>query len=434
MDVSGLTIAIGFALLTYGAFKEWNIIAITIVAAVVMGLGIPDKSLLQVLEQTWQGGFGGFAASWVVVLCVSAYFAKIMEDSGAAWRIGNTIINRFGHQASLIMYVLVVTLLTYGGINCWTIIFVTLPIARPIFEKGRIPWYLFPGILNVAVTFPLGIMPGALQIQNIIPTKYLGTNLMSGFWEGMAGTACFLAFNYLFFAYEIRKGRAKGALEEKYGRPENTDEQVACFARFEEKAPGFWLALAPIVLSVVLVNGFNVNVIYAVAAGCVCAMALFGKSMASPAKTLNDGFMDGIVPLALVGALIGFGKVVSLTPAFAAVKEWLFALPIGGAAKVVVIESVVAAITGSATGALTMALDMFAKDFLTWGMDPGTIHRLIVTASLGFDTTPWNAFAILTFSMAGVSMAKGYWHVFVASVIAPLLACIPIYLVGMLVH
>ncbi len=434
MDMSGLTIAIGFVLLTYGAFKEWNIIAITIVAAVIMGIGIPGKTILQVVEQVWQGGFGSFAASWVVILCVSAYFAKIMEDSGAAWRIGNTIIKKFGQQASLIMYVVVVTILTYGGINCWTIIFVTLPIAKPIFEKGRVPWYLFPGILNVAATFPLGIMPGALQIQNIIPTKYLGTNLMSGFWEGIAGTICFLAFNYFFFAYEIKKGRDRGALEQKYGRPENTDEQMACFDKFEETAPSFWMSLAPIVVSVILVNGFNISVIYAVAAGCLCALMLFRKAIDNPAKTLNNGFMDGIVPVALVGSLIGFGKVVSLTPAFASVKEWLFALPIGGAGKVVVIESVVAAITGSATGALTMALDMFAKDFLTWGMDPGTIHRLIVTASLGFDTTPWNAFAILTFSMAGVSMAKGYWHVFVASVIAPLVACIPIYLVGMLVH
>ena len=434
MDISGLTIAIGFALLTFGAFKEWNIICITIIAALIMGMGIPDKTLLQVLEQTWQGGFGSFASSWVVILCISAYFAKIMEDSGAAWRIGNTLITKFGRQGSLLMYVVVVTFLTYGGINCWTIIFVTLPIARPIFEKGMIPWYLFPGILNVAATFPLGIMPGALQIQNIIPTKYLGTNLMSGFWEGMAGTICFLAFNYLFFAYEIKKGRARGALDEKYGRPENTNGQDACLAKYEETAPNFWICLIPVCLSVILVNGFNINVIYAVAVGCLSAIALFRKALDNPVKTLNNGFMDGIVPVALVGSLIGFGKVVAITPAFASVKEWLFALPIGGAAKVVVIESVIAAITGSATGALTLALDMFAKDFLTWGLDPGTIHRLVVTASLGFDTTPWNAFAILTFSMAAVPMSKGFWYVFVASVIAPLLACIPIYWVGVLIH
>lgn len=49
------------------------------------------------------------------------------------------------------------------------------------------------------------------------------------------------------------------------------------------------------------------------------------------------------------------------------------------------------------------------------------IHRIIVTASGGFDTVPWNSFVVLMLTMSKLDHKRAYMPVFWVSLILPIL-------------
>jgi H+/gluconate symporter-like permease len=190
----------------------------------------------------------------------------------------------------------------------------------------------------------------------------------------------------------------------------------------EQKAPGFVLSLIPIFLALVLINILKVNVVYGLFIACVCCLVLYWKSYSKIIDTLNSGIMDGILPLVLVAMVVGIGKTVTATPAFVLIKDWLVSLQLGGLMKVFAITNVFAAITGSSSGSMTMTLEMFSKDFLATGLDPGMIHRIITASSAALDTLPWCSVIVLILSLAGLTYKQAYKQVFVVSVIMPLIS------------
>ena len=57
-------------------------------------------------------------------------------------------------------------LLGYGGVSVFVILFVVVPIARPLFKEVNLSWYLFPGIFFFGIaTFVMSMLPGTPQIQ-----------------------------------------------------------------------------------------------------------------------------------------------------------------------------------------------------------------------------------------------------------------------------
>ena len=74
--------------------------------------------------------------------------------------------------------------------------------------------------------------------------------------------------------------------------------------------------------------------------------------------------------------MVGVGKVVSATDVFALVQENIINLPLPGLVKVAAITTIIAGITGSASGGLTIALELFGETFISWGYTPEIIHRL----------------------------------------------------------
>ena len=80
-----------------------------------------------------------------------------------------------------------------------------------------------------------------------------------------------------------------------------------------------------------------------------------------------------------------------------------------------------AALTGSASGGLTNALDAPASTYLARaaevGMDPALLHRLAVIGSGTLDSLPHNG-AVVTFLTVGGSTHKdGYKDIFVVAIL-----------------
>mgnify|MGYP000201171557 CR=1 FL=1 len=438
--VSVIGIILAFAVLIFAAYKKISMFLAAVLAAAIVALfgGLDVAASLVGADGPFLIGMKDFVGSWLVIFALGALLGALYDKSGATWRISSTLINKAGTQWTLLIYVLVGALLVYGGIQVTVMIFVLLPFAKILFPKAGIPWYLFPGITGLAIaTFAMGQMPGSLQMQNIIPTQILGTALTAAPVEGVGHYEPLRHYAEVHLLLEpLPRGKGhddpEAAIELYQVQGGILDEK-----ELEQRAPGFWISLLPMVVTFVLINGFGVELLYGLTAGCVLSLLFFCKSLGGVkgfGEIVSEGFNNGIFPCIIIAAVVGVGKVVSATDVFALVQENIINLPLPGLVKVAAITTIIAGITGSASGGLTIALELFGETFISWGYTPEIIHRVASIACGGLDTLPWNGTVVMLFALSGVSYKKGYKHVAMETVILPLLSLIPVFIYYSIVH
>ena len=433
--VSVIGIILAFAVLIFAAYKKISMFLAAVLAAAIVALfgGLDVAASLVGADGPFLIGMKDFVGSWLVIFALGALLGALYDKSGATWRISSTLINKAGTQWTLLIYVLVGALLVYGGIQVTVMIFVLLPFAKILFPKAGIPWYLFPGITGLAI-FAMGQMPDSLQMQNIIPTQILGTALTAAPVEGVLATLFMIVVGVGYLYWQVKKGHndPEAAIELYQVQGGILDEK-----ELEQRAPGFWISLLPMVVTFVLINGFGVELLYGLTAGCVLSLLFFCKSLGGVkgfGEIVSEGFNNGIFPCIIIAAVVGVGKVVSATDVFALVQENIINLPLPGLVKVAAITTIIAGITGSASGGLTIALELFGETFISWGYTPEIIHRVASIACGGLDTLPWNGTVVMLFALSGVSYKKGYKHVAMETVILPLLSLIPVFIYYSIVH
>ena len=255
--VSVIGIILAFAVLIFAAYKKISMFLAAVLAAAIVALfgGLDVAASLVGADGPFLIGMKDFVGSWLVIFALGALLGALYDKSGATWRISSTLINKAGTQWTLLIYVLVGALLVYGGIQVTVMIFVLLPFAKILFPKAGIPWYLFPGITGLAIaTFAMGQMPGSLQMQNIIPTQILGTALTAAPVEGVLATLFMIVVGVGYLYWQVKKGHddPEAAIELYQVQGGILDEK-----ELEQRAPGFWISLLPMVVTFVLINGFG---------------------------------------------------------------------------------------------------------------------------------------------------------------------------------
>lgn len=428
---SSIGIIIAFMLLILGAYKKISMFLIAVISASAIAL-LSGFDISTTLLGTFKNGFMNFVGSWMVIISLGALLGNIYNDSGAAWRISDTLIKKTGTKLSLIVYVLVGGFLVYGGIQVPVMVFVLLPFAKVIFKKAGIPWYLFPGITILSIaTFAMGMLPGSLQMQNIIPSRVLNTSLMAAPVEGILATSFNLIIGLIWLQYHINKGKDTPEADIKNYKIETIDLDEETL---DKKSPNFIISILPMLISLILINIVRINLIYGLSIGCIIGLILFRRSIEDIKNMISSGFNDGIMPTVLIASIVGVGSVIGTTPIFSIIQENIIHIPIPGLAKIGAITTIMAGITGSASGGLTMALELFGEQFINLGYSPEIIHRVASIAAGGLDTLPWNGTVVMLFALSGVSYQKGYLHVAVESVILPLLSLIPVFIYYALTH
>src|SRR5262249_57178103 len=94
--------------------------------------------------------------------------------------------------------------------------------------------------------------------------------------------------------------------------------------------------------------------------------------------TIDAGAHASVLPVVSVASLVGFGAVVAAMPAFAAVRDAVLGIGGGPLGSLAVATNVLAALTGSASGGPTIALDVFGSTYMARageiGLAPGRPH------------------------------------------------------------
>ncbi|MCC4309810.1 hypothetical protein LL252_14645 [Alcanivorax marinus] len=410
----------GLALLVVLTMRGVNIIISAVLCAMLVAVcsGLPlDDAMLD----SYMAGFTGFFTTWFPAILLGAIFGQLMDDSGAAKAIARQSSRWFGEKRAIMAVVGASAILTYGGVSVFVVGFSVYPIAFELFKNANLPHRFIPGAMVFgSISFTM-TSPGSPEVQNLIPTEHFGTTAVAG---GVIGVICALTILVL-GAWAIRR-----CVRRAVNAGETFDPPAA--ARQHDRDDGApvptWAALLPLL---VLVGGFNLlslalgvrpveALLVAMGASLVLGFALFHRHLHQRVRTLGAGADNALVATANTCAVVGFGAVAALTPAFKEIVAVLTDLPGLEYAGLAMAVTVIAGITGSASGGLGIALPILAPIYQGMGLDNGAMHRISALASGGLDSLPHNGYVVTTIrAICKETHQRAYPTVFIASVLVP---------------
>jgi len=424
------------------AYRGFSVILFAPLAA-LLAVVLTDPALVApMFSSVFMDKMVGFVKNYFPVFLLGAVFGKVIELSGFSKSIVSTVIRLVGRERAMLSIVLVGALLTYGGVSLFVVVFAVYPFAAEMFRQGGIPKRLIPGTIALgAFTFTMDSLPGSPQIQNIIPTSFFGTTTWAAPILGTLGGLFVFALGMLYLESRRRQAQTRG---EGYGEGHtNEPEPVA-----DELLPNPWVALSPLIVvglgnilftklipvfygsshefqlagmaKPVATNVAQLTAIWAVQAALILGILtvlLFAW------KPVSSRFAEG-TKAAVAGSLLasmntaseyGFGGVIASLPGFVAIADLLRSIP-NPLVNQAITVNVLAGITGSASGGMSIALAAMADQFKAAaeaaGIDFQVLHRIASMASGGMDTLPHNGAVITLLAVTGLTHRQSYGDIF----------------------
>ncbi|MDF6888986.1 GntP family permease, partial [Escherichia coli] len=118
---------------------------------------------------------------------------------------------------------------------------------------------------------------------------------------------------------------------------------------------------------------------------------------------------------------VGFGAVVGSVAGFKSISNMLLSIPGTPLISLSLATQLLCGITGSASGGLGIAMELFAKQFLALGLAPEVIHRIASLATAGLDVMPHNGAVITALAVVGLTHKQAYKPIFMLAVVTPIL-------------
>jgi H+/gluconate symporter-like permease len=176
------------------------------------------------------------------------------------------------------------------------------------------------------------------------------------------------------------------------------------------------------------------SVATALAAAIVTLLLTTGWRLPVVRASVDAGANAAVLPALSVASLVGFGAVVAALPAFALVRDWVLGLGGGPLVSLAVATNVLSALTGSASGGLTIALDALGPTYLRLaaqhGIDPALLHRVAVIGAGTLDSLPHNGAVVTLLAVCGSTHAKSYFDIVMVGIAGALLALVAVIALG----
>jgi H+/gluconate symporter-like permease len=355
--------------------------------------------------------------------------------------------------------------------------------ALAMFKAADIPRRLMPAAIMLGTaTFTMSALPGSPAIQNTIPMPFFGTTpfaapglgiiaavIMLGFglwWLGRAETSARKAGEG--FGGEVEVSSSVGddeLVRERATVAQSFDPAEIAHGHLAKIPPPIGLAALPlvVVIAVNLLMSFWVlpqidasflaeqrwgktsltavggvwAVIVALAAASVVLIAANRQRLPSLRQSIDAGANASVLPAFSVASLVGFGAVVAALPAFGMVRDWVLSIGGGPLVSLAVATNVLAALTGSASGGLTIALDALGATYMRIaaeaGIDPAIMHRVAVIGAGALDSLPHNGAVVTLLAVCGSTHRDSYFDIIMVAIVGALLALVAVIILGTMV-
>jgi H+/gluconate symporter-like permease len=473
-------ILIGLAILIWLAYRGWSVLLLAPAAALVVAT-LGREPLLAHWTQTFMASAASFFGQFFPLFLLGAVFGKLMEDSGSVSAIAQFTTERLGSERAVLAVVLAGALVTYGGVSLFVAFFVLAPMAQELFRSAGIPRRLMPAAIVLGTsTFTMSALPGTPSIQNAIPMPFFGTTPFAAPGLGIIASAVMLGFGLWWLMREEKHARSTGegfgegapASADHLANDELLRERATAAREFDpaelthggstEAPPPFGLAALPL-LVVILVNlllslvvlpridaGFlaeprwggtslsAVAGVWSVATALACAIAAViavnWRRLPELRRSMDAGVNASVLPVVSVASLVGFGAVVAAMPAFGIVRDWVLGIGGGPLVSLAVATNLLAALTGSASGGLTIALDALADTYLARaadiGLSPELLHRVAVIGAGTLDSLPHNGAVVTLLAVCGSSHRDSYRDIVMTGIVGAIFGLVAVIALG----
>jgi H+/gluconate symporter-like permease len=475
-----LGILVGLGLLVALAFRGWSVLLLAPLAALIAALFSREPPLAH-WTQTFMRSAAGFLAQFFPLFLLGALFGKLMEDSGSVAAIANFMTKTLGPRRAVLAVVLAGALLTYGGVSLFVAFFVLAPMAQELFRAAGIPRRLMPAAIVLGTsTFTMSALPGTPSIQNAIPMPFFGTTPFAAPGLGILASLIMLGFGLWWLHREEAVARTNGEgfgdgapmPADRVATDETLRERATAAREFDPAeithgarsgAPTpVMLATLPLVM-VIIVNlsmslfilpaldtgflsearwgetslasvGGVWSVITALACAIVAVIAVNHRRLPSLRATMDAGANASVLPAVSVASLVGFGAVVAALPAFSVVRDAVLGIGGGPLVSLAVATNLLAALTGSASGGLTIALDALGSTYMARaaaiGLDPALLHRVAVIGSGTLDSLPHNGAVVSLLAVCGSTHRESYRDIVMVGIVGALVALVAVIALG----
>lgn len=469
------------ALLMYLAFRGISLILLAPGMALIAVLLTGSLPILATYTQVFMSNTGSFIVAFFPLFLLGAIFGKLMDDSGSAKSIARSVSAWLGPQRSIISIVLCCGVLTYGGVSAFVVAFAIFPVAAALFRTADIPKRLIPGTLALgAFTFTMSALPGTPAIQNAIPMPFFSTTAFAAPGLGIIAAAVMIVLGIAWLNRRSARARSAG---EGYG--DHADSLPICDVVMRERAqgrgfdiaelsdssannedlPSFVLALLPVIIVIVANFAFvqfvvplmdttylaepkfgattieSVRGVWAVIVALFLAIVLLivinYRRLTDLRTSLDQGADASVLPIFNTASLVGFGAVIAALPVFKLIAEAM--LSVGGGDPLVGIAAsvtVLSAMTGSASGGMSIALDALGPTFVDLahvsGVSLEAMHRVTAVASGALDALPHNGAVITLLTVCKIGHREAYIDILMVAIIAPMISLAVIILLASL--
>jgi H+/gluconate symporter-like permease len=452
-EVSIASIVLALLLLMYLTYRGLGVLWLApLLASLAVFLSDSPPALAH-FTQVFMPALGGFVIAFFHLFLLGALFGKLMQVSGAADAVAQAMGVWLGRDRAILAVVLACALLTYGGVSLFVVAFAAYPIAASLFRQAAIPKRLIPGAIALgAFTFTMTALPGTPSIQNAIPMPFFGTSLFAAPGLGVLAGGVMLGTGLLWLGLRTRWARQRS---EGFDDDTPAGGQAPTAEATTGPRVSVWLALLPaavvvgtnFVLSRFVVPLWDapylglaqfgatdlsaVQGMWSLVLALLLGIGLQVLMLLSVPKTLSSAFNDGaresVMPLLNTASLVGFGAVVAVLPGFALLSELTTQLAGGNPlVSISVAVNLLAGITGSASGGMSIALQTMGNGWLAQaqasGMSADLLHRVTVIATGGLDALPHNGAVVTLLGICGVTHRQAYLDILVVAVLGPLLA------------
>jgi len=473
-----LGIFASLGLLVLLAFRGWSVLLLAPFTALIAA-AFGGEPLLASWTQTFMVTASGFLAQFFPIFLLGAVFGKLMDDCGAVASIASFITRRLGDQRVILAVVLAGALVTYGGVSLFVAFFVIVPMAQSLFRAAGIPRRLVPAAVILGTSsFTMSALPGTPSIQNAIPMPFFGTTPFAAPGLGTIAAAIMLGIGLWWLLRAEKKARrggegygdapplAAGAddelLRERATVAREFDPAEIRHGHHSDTAVPFLSAILPLaavitvnlVMSLVVLPRLDFSflaeerwgrtslpavagvwaVATALAAAIVTVVLCNWQRLPKLRQSMDAGANASVLPALSVASLVGFGAVIASLPAFAVVRDWVLAIEGGPLVSLAVATNVLAALTGSASGGLTIALDALGQTYMEIaarvGIDPSLLHRVAVIGAGTLDILPHNGAVVSLLAICGSTHRESYFDIMIVGIANSIVALVAVIAIG----
>ena len=462
---STLAIALSLLLLMYLAYRGVTVLLLApLMAALAVLLSGDAGFLLPNYTDTFMSALSSYVLAYLPIFLLGSLFGQLMADSGAANTLAQWIVRSVGERHAIVTVVLACALLTYGGVSLFVVAFAIYPVAMGLFRPANIPKRLIPATIALgAFTFTMTALPGTPAIQNAIPMPFFGTNVFAA--PGLGIMAALVMFSSGTW-WLTRRAAAAKARGEGYGQHDDdgamvdnvNDDVVNDPRKARMPVP---LALLPLLLVVGINAVFtylvfpNVDfsfladrfsgvtpekvvglwaIIIALATACTVLIVMRLGKWADLKGTVNKGVFGFMLPLFNTASEVGYGAVIAGLAGFALIRDAVLNVSDNPLVSEAVAMNVLAGITGSSSGGLSIALQTLGSDYLRMandaGISPELLHRVAVMAAGGMDTLPHCGAIITLLAICKLTHRQSYADIAAVTILFPLPALVMVITLG----